>query len=56
MHTIVTDGDGHWYVIPADQINRWNSFDFDDGDYLPDWAVPIGGGPQRVTFDGYKIG
>lgn len=57
MHAIVQDGDGHWYVIPADCRRQWSEFDTEADDfYLPDWARPIGGGPQLVVFGDYKIG
>ena len=49
---LVTDGDGHWYLIPNDRENDWDEWrDSDDHatGIPPDWAVGIDG-PGSVTF------
>lgn len=43
------DEDCHWYLIPADKRAEWEAFR-DDPEYLPEWAEPLGGGPNRVEF------
>lgn len=55
---IVSDDDGHHYIIPADKLNDWDiwicSEDYELGQ-IPEWAVTIGGSPTLVKFKKYRI-
>ena len=46
------DDDGHWYVIPADKRDEFDTW-LSDG-YVtqpqPTWAWQVGGHPNNVTF------
>jgi len=53
MFTIVSDDDGHQYVIPCEMRAEWDQL-IKDGDVdLPAWADRVEGG---LTFSEYKIG
>jgi hypothetical protein len=58
MYTIVSDEDGHNYIIPVDKKEDWirftNSEEYDFG-YLPSYAVSIPGCLSFLTFDNYQI-
>jgi hypothetical protein len=62
-YMIVSDDDGHYYVIPTRYEHAWNAwracitddYDFWDGQ-VPKYADPIGGSPTLVHFDSYSIG
>lgn len=50
-----TDGDGHWYLVPDAHRAEWQEWADLDGDderawEPPDYAKPLGGGPQGITF------
>lgn len=53
---LVTDDDGHWYIIPAimeDAFTEWlNDLDLDDFDDVPTFCRCIDG-PHVLTFDDY---
>ena len=57
-YVIVSDDDGHYYVIPADKIKEWNhwleSQDYQDG-IAPIWCEEIGGAINLVKFKNYRI-
>lgn len=58
MYCIVSDDDGHDYVIPKDRRKDWESWVEDpESAYreLPEWADPIGGSPSLVVFPSYNI-
>lgn len=59
---IVSDDDGHNYVIPAGKKEAWDRFcdgDKTDGNYelgdLPEWATELGYPPCYVTFTDWRI-
>lgn len=66
-YILATDGDSHWYVIPADKVNEWNAWSdatekyWDGCDYsnkppdMPEWADEVNGSPQNVVFSEYEI-
>ncbi len=59
-HVLVSDNDGHWYVIPAKQITSfagWLMIDPDDEASWshPHYAEPVGGSPSLVRFKEYRI-
>lgn len=49
---LVSDGDGHWYVVPATHREQWDDW-IDSEDYIngidPEFATPVDG-PSSVTF------
>lgn len=57
-YTIVSDDDGHYYVIPVDKKSEWNEFmnsvDYDNGE-TPEYADTIPGCLSLLTFENYKI-
>ena len=58
MSVIVQDDDGHWYVIPADrrqEFDSWGESEGEDSWIAPDWAVRVGGSPSLVEFNDYVI-
>lgn len=65
---LTTDGDGHWYVIPADKQQEFAGIVEAIGKYweadsryteappeIPDYAKAVGGAPSLVEFTGYTI-
>ena len=61
-HCLVSDDDGHWYVVPVehkDAFHRWvQAVGFfweqeSEGDEpaRPEWAQEVGGSPSRVEFE-----
>lgn len=70
-YILTTDGDAHWFVIPADKRGEWSEWcervaqyweeyylhddDAESAPAQPDWAVAVGGAPSRVKFIGYEI-
>lgn len=66
-HILTTDGDSHWYVIPAGKVDEWNAWCdaigryWEERDYssdppdMPEWAVEVNGSPSKVLFGEYKI-
>lgn len=55
-YCLVTDSDGHWYVIPIDRQNEWSKWN-ECNDYtpLPKFADGVGGSPSLVEFEKYEI-
>jgi hypothetical protein len=57
-YMLITDDDGHWYIIPSLKGNDWYTF-LEDPEMpykaLPSWAKPVGGSYALVTFDEYHI-
>lgn len=57
---LVSDEDGHDYVIPADKLDEWDAFMSDeeakeDG-IVPEWAREIGGSvAHALTFTDPKL-
>lgn len=52
-YRLVSDDSGHDYIIPAQNMDEWYSFDFDDYDFeLPDWAIKVEG---DLTFESPRI-
>ena len=52
-YTIVSDDDGHDYVIPADKVEDWHEYmksDYFDDTNERDYARHINGPLTRVTF------
>jgi len=57
-YIIVSDDDGHNYVIPADKSKEWNRWlDSQDcqGGIVPTWCESIGGSISLVKFKSYRI-
>lgn len=58
MFTIISDNDGHYYVIPVDKKEDWtrylNSEESELG-YIPMYAKPVGGCLTLLEFENYKI-
>jgi len=55
-YVIVSDDDGHNYVIPADKIKDWDYWLMDAcDDILPSWCKTIGGSITLVKFTNYRI-
>lgn len=67
-YRLITDGDTHWFVIPADKEDEWSTFceaaekywddipfDYEEAPKQPEWAIALGGGPSRVVFGEYEI-
>lgn len=49
-YCLVTDDDGHDFVIEAAQVDAWYELSDDEiNEGLP-WAWPVGGAPNQVTF------
>jgi len=49
------DDDGHWYVVPlckSEEWDKWQDIDSDDEAKwkVPEFAIPIGGHPNRIAF------
>lgn len=57
-YTIVSDDDGHRYVIPVDKKSEWDKFmsseDYDNGE-IPEYADHIPGCLSLLKFDSYII-
>ena len=57
-YCVVSDDDGHWYVIPAGKRDDWDEFVQSAGRDLsiaaPDWAIPIDD-PSKVSFPDFSI-
>ena len=52
---LVSDDDGHHYIIPADNEEMWNEWVCRGEPYeLPDCAYSIGGSPTHITFENWK--
>lgn len=54
------DNDSHWYCIPLERRESWDAFcDLDTEDEeswnAPEWAKPLDGHPNGVTFENPSI-
>lgn len=69
-YVLISDDDGHWYVIPADKQGEAGRYFEAAGAYWsspsahgeevdeperPGWLVDVGGAPSLVEFTGYTI-
>jgi hypothetical protein len=66
-YVLATDGDSHWFVIPADKRDEWSEYcdaaekywwdipENEEPPVQPDWADEVGGKPSLVTFANYEI-
>lgn len=57
---LVSDDDGHWYVIPSSKEGAWREWrDIPSDDERawepPEFAEYINGPPSNVKFTGYRI-
>jgi crotonobetainyl-CoA:carnitine CoA-transferase CaiB-like acyl-CoA transferase len=60
-HMLVTDNDGHWYVIPTQDEQQWQEFcqipsDDERSWDAPKFALAVGGSPSLVKFSDPTIG
>jgi hypothetical protein len=51
-----TDNDGHWYIVRVKHSKEWDKWlkldPSDEKSWNHPWfATPVGGAPQRVTFE-----
>lgn len=49
-YCVVSDDDGHHYVIEADHQDEWFTLTDDEINDGPEWAWSVGGAPNMVTF------
>lgn len=49
-YCIVSDDDGHNYVIDASHVDEWYELDDDQINAGPEWAWLVGGSVNQVTF------
>lgn len=54
-YVLVSDDDGHWYVIPAGRENEFDVAIMGNSPQTPEWAEAVGGAPTRVKFQNYTI-
>ena len=52
---LVSDNDGHWYVVPVARLSEWNTWceipsDDERAWDAPDYARRVGGAPSLVSF------
>lgn len=43
------DDDGHWYLIPEDQMDAFTAYVYRDGEW-PEGVTALGGAPNGVRF------
>lgn len=56
MFCLVQDDDCHWYIIPVDKAAEfYNWCDDEDNWDTPDYATEVGGNPQRVVFNMWRM-
>lgn len=60
-HSLCSDGDGHWFVVPVSQQKAFDDWlagvrreEFDPDGY-PEGVVPLYGGPGRILFQNFKL-
>lgn len=52
-YTIVSDEDGHEYIIPYDKLNEFDNWKhYDDSGIEPEYAKRLNG--QRIIFKEFK--
>ena len=54
--TLQSDDDGHWYLVPVEQLAAWGAWlaldpEEEDAWLAPDFARPINGSPSNVSFE-----
>lgn len=49
-YVLVSDDDGHHYVIEASHLDEWYELTDDQVNDGLAWAHPVGGSPSAVTF------
>lgn len=49
-YCLVSDDDGHHYVIEVEHRDEWYELDDDAINDGPAWAWQVGGAPNQVTF------
>jgi hypothetical protein len=65
-YILTTDGDSHWFVIPANKRDEWEKYCDAAATYWeglltteepkqPGWADAVGGAPSLVKFTDYEI-
>lgn len=57
-HILIQDEDCHWYVIPSDKRDAFDTWlDSEDAEagIAPVWAEEVGGSPTLVKFKNYRI-
>ena len=60
MYILVKDNDAHYFVIPYNELQKWDAWRNLDPDDEKSWDVPdfaeeVGGSPSLVRFESYKI-
>lgn len=61
-YCLVSDDDGHWYVVPAGKLEEWHTFidafyrwneheGVDPEPRQPDWVRELGCSPELLTFE-----
>jgi hypothetical protein len=67
MYCLISDDDGHWYVVPADKrleaydyfekiYKYWEEMPEEEEPIEPEWLDRINTGISYVTFPSYQIG
>ncbi len=57
-YRLVSDDDGHHFVIPDGREDEWDSWveiGVLDNEPQPKWAHEVGGSPTQVTFENPEI-
>lgn len=54
-YCLVSDDDGHDYVIEVEHRDEWYELDDDAINDGPSWAWQVGGAPNQVTFTNPEI-
>lgn len=59
-YMIVSDDDGHDFIIPADDEAEWDKletqfYNDEEVNFPPDWAVEVGGSLRLIKFTSYRI-
>ncbi len=49
-YLINNDDDGHWYIMPEDQLEAFNNYVYEDGPEPPG-LLRLSGHPNNVTFE-----
>jgi hypothetical protein len=67
MYRLISDDDGHWYVIPKDKEQEAicyfekiyeyyeDMLEDEEEPEMPDWLDEISGSPTMVIFKSYEI-
>lgn len=60
-YCIVSDDDGHYYVIPVNRFEEWDEWVYKTVPYsiergcTPEWADSVGGCQSPVNFPSYEV-